>query len=103
MTNVRLFCAASTRRKAGITNDTTIANCAARDLGPILLLLESPGSRRRSMGPRSRAAQLAIVVSLVIPAFLLVEAAQKSRTLVINGHPGAVAVIERECHAYVEI
>jgi len=55
------------------------------------------------MGPRSRAAQLAIVVSLVIPAFLLVEAAQKSRTLVINGHPGEVAVIEREGHAYVEI
>ena len=55
------------------------------------------------MVPKSRAAQLAIVVSLVIPAFFLVEAAQKSRTLVINGHPGEVAVIEREGHAYVEI
>jgi len=55
------------------------------------------------MGPRSRAAQLAIVASLVIPAFLLVEAAQKSRTLVINGHPGEVAVIERDGHPYAEI
>ena len=55
------------------------------------------------MGPRSRAAQLAIVLSLVIPVFLLVEAAQKSRTLLVNGHPGEVAVIEREGHAYAEI
>jgi hypothetical protein len=55
------------------------------------------------MGSKSLAAQFAIVVSLIIPAFFLAQAAQKSRTLVINGHPGEVAVIEKDSHAYVEI
>ena len=55
------------------------------------------------MGSKSLAAQFAIVVSLIIPAFFLAQAAQKSRTLVINGHPGEVAVMERDSHAYVEI
>ncbi len=55
------------------------------------------------MGQKLRGAQLALVVSFVVPAFFLGEAAQRSRTLVINGHPGEVAVIEREGHAYAEI
>jgi hypothetical protein len=55
------------------------------------------------MGSKSLAAQFAIVVPLIIPAFFLAQAAQKSRTLVINGHPGEVAVMERDSHAYVEI
>jgi len=55
------------------------------------------------MGQKLRGAQLAFVVSLVVPAFFLREAAQRNRTLVINGHPGEIAVIEREGHAYVEI
>src|SRR4029077_1320211 len=62
-----------------------------------------PRSRRRCMGSKSLAAQFAIVVPLIIPAFFLAQAAQKSRTLVINGHPGEVAVMERDSHAYVEI
>ena len=52
---------------------------------------------------KSIAAQLAIAVSLVILAFLFAQAAQKSRTLLINGHPGEIAVIEKDGHAYVEI
>jgi len=44
---------------------------------------------------KSIAAQLAIAVSLVILAFLFAQAAQKSRTLLIIGHPGEIAVIER--------
>ena len=55
------------------------------------------------MGQKSRAVQLAFAVSLLVPALFLGEAAQKSRTLVITGHPGEVAVIERDGHAYVEI
>jgi hypothetical protein len=55
------------------------------------------------MGSKSLAAQFTIVVLLIIPAFFLAQAAQNSRTLVINGHPGEVAVMERDSHAYVEI
>jgi len=55
------------------------------------------------MGQKLRGAQVAFVVSLVVPAFFLGEAAQKNRTLVINGHPGEVVVIERDGHAYVDI
>jgi len=52
---------------------------------------------------KSNAAQLTIVVSLVIPAFLLAQVAQKSRILLIHGHPGEIAVIEKDGHAYIEI
>ena len=55
------------------------------------------------MGQKSRAVQLAFAVALVVPALFLGEAAQRSRTLVIHGHPGEVTVIEREGHAYVDI
>lgn len=55
------------------------------------------------MGQKSLAARLVVVVSIFIPAFFLAQAAQKSRTFVITGHPGEVAVIERDGHAYVEI
>jgi hypothetical protein len=55
------------------------------------------------MGSKSLAAQLAIVMSLIIPVFFLAQAAQKSRTFVISGHPGEVAVMEKDDHAYVEI
>lgn len=54
------------------------------------------------MGQKPLSAQFAFVVILVVPAFLG-EAAQKNKTFVINGHPGEVAVIERDGHAYVEI
>lgn len=55
------------------------------------------------MGQKSLAARLAFVALLVAPACFLGEAAQKSRTLIINGHAGEIAVIERDGHAYVEI
>jgi hypothetical protein len=55
------------------------------------------------MGQESVAARLAFMALLVAPACFLGEAAQKSRTLIINGHPGEIAVIERDGRAYVEI
>jgi hypothetical protein len=54
------------------------------------------------MGQKPLSAQFVFVVILVVPAFWG-EAAQKNKTFVINGHPGEVAVIERDGHAYVEI
>jgi hypothetical protein len=46
---------------------------------------------------------MTLALLLLLPALMLVQAAQRNRTLVISGHTGELAVREMDGHSYVEI
>jgi len=52
---------------------------------------------------RKRSSLAALVVMLlVVPVLALSQAAQESRTLIVNGQPGQVAVVQMNGHSYVD-
>jgi hypothetical protein len=59
------------------------------------------GSRAR--GQRVAIAQLIVVGILVLPTLLLAQLARQTRTLIVNGHSGEVALVQIEGHSYVEL
>jgi len=61
------------------------------------------GSGKRGKGFKLPAAGLLVIPLLLFPTLLLLQAAQRNRTLVISGHTGELAVREMDGHAYVEI
>jgi hypothetical protein len=65
--------------------------------------LVTSGSRGSRKGFKPLAAGLIAVLLLLFPILLIVEAAQRNRTLVISGHTGELAVREMDGHSFVEI
>jgi hypothetical protein len=55
------------------------------------------------MRRRPSSAQLAMVVLLVVPALALSQAAQETRTLIVNGQPGQVTVVQVNGRSYVDL
>jgi hypothetical protein len=53
--------------------------------------------RQSSVGP------LLLFMILIVPALALCRAAQGSRTLIVNGQPGRVAVVQMNGHSYVDV
>lgn len=65
--------------------------------------LVTSGSKRSDRGFERLGVRLTLVLLLLLPTLLLVQAAQRNRTLVISGHTGELTVREMDGHSYVEI
>ena len=61
------------------------------------------GAKRRAGNSKSPGLRVTLALSLLLPTLLLAQTAQRSRTLVISGHTGELAVRELDGHSYVEI
>jgi hypothetical protein len=55
------------------------------------------------MRKRSSLAPLILATLLVVPALTLSQAAQGPRTLIVNGQPGHVNVVQMNGHSYVDL
>ena len=55
------------------------------------------------MRKRSSGAPLILVMLLVVPALALSQAAQETRTLIVNGQPGQVTVVQVNGRSYVDL
>jgi hypothetical protein len=55
------------------------------------------------MKRKSSGAPLMLVMLLVVPALALSQAAQETRTLIVNGHPGQVNVVQMNGRSYVDL
>jgi hypothetical protein len=65
--------------------------------------LVTSGSKRSRRGFEPLGVRLTLVLLLLLSTLLLVQAAQKNRTLVISGHTEELTVREMDGHSYVEI
>jgi hypothetical protein len=65
--------------------------------------LVTSSSRRSRGGVEPLAVRLILVLLLLLPSILFVQAAQRNRTFVISGHPGELTVREMDGQGYIEI
>ena len=65
--------------------------------------LVTSGSRISRRGFEPLVVRLTLVLLLLLPTLLILQAAQSNRTFVISGHPGELTVREMDGQAYIEI